>query len=69
MSVCTVRDFILIKKMKFLLKYLYLQIFVIPISASSKLIQLRTILSNKSAGQVSRTGWAIAAYGSFGMID
>jgi len=68
MSVCTVRDFILIK-MKFLLKFLYLQIFVIPISASSKLIQLRTILSNKSAGQVSRTGWAIAAYGNCGMID
>jgi len=41
---------------------------VIPISASSKLIQLRTILSNKSAGQVSRTGWAIASYSNLGII-
>ncbi|UJR35395.1 hypothetical protein I4U23_028152 [Adineta vaga] len=43
-------------------------IFVIPISASSKILQLRTILTNKSVGQVSRTGWAIAAYGSFARI-
>lgn len=40
---------------------------VIPIGASSKIIQLRTILANKSAGQVSRTGWAIASYSNFGM--
>lgn len=40
--------------------------FVIPIGASSKLIQLRTIIANKSAGQVTRTGWIIAAYGSAG---
>lgn len=39
---------------------------VIPIGASSKIIQLRTILSNKSAGQVSRTGWAIASYSNLG---
>ncbi|CAF4040919.1 unnamed protein product [Rotaria sp. Silwood2] len=42
--------------------------FVIPIGASSKIIQLRTILSNKSAGQVSRTGWAIASYSNFARI-
>ncbi|CAF1230029.1 unnamed protein product [Rotaria magnacalcarata] len=42
--------------------------FVIPIGASSKLIQLRTIVSNKSAGQVSRTGWAIASYSNFARI-
>jgi mannose-P-dolichol utilization defect protein 1 len=41
---------------------------VIPIGASSKIIQLRTILSNKSAGQVSRTGWAIASYGNIARI-
>jgi len=41
---------------------------VIPIGASSKIIQLRTIISNKSAGQVSRTGWAIAAYSNFGRM-
>lgn len=41
--------------------------FVIPISASSKIVQLRTILSNKSAGQVSRTGWLIASYNNFGI--
>lgn len=40
---------------------------VIPIGASSKIIQLRTIISNKSAGQVSRTGWAIACYSNFGI--
>jgi hypothetical protein len=39
---------------------------VIPISASSKIIQLRTILTNKSAGQVSRPGWIIASYNNFG---
>ncbi|CAF0813529.1 unnamed protein product [Adineta steineri] len=43
-------------------------LFVIPISASSKILQLRTIISNKSAGQVSKIGWAIAAYGSFARI-
>ncbi|CAF5100060.1 unnamed protein product [Rotaria sp. Silwood1] len=42
--------------------------FVIPIGASSKIIQLRTILSNKSAGQVSRTGWIIASYSNCGMM-
>lgn len=42
---------------------------VIPIGASSKIIQLRTILSNKSAGQVSRTGWAIATYSNLGMFS
>jgi hypothetical protein len=42
---------------------------VIPIGASSKLIQLRTIVSNKSAGQVSRIGWAIASYSNLGMIN
>jgi hypothetical protein len=41
---------------------------VIPIGASSKIIQLRTILSNKSAGQVSRIGWAIAAYSNCGNL-
>jgi len=41
--------------------------FFIPIGASSKIVQLRTILSNKSAGQVSRTGWLIASYNNFGM--
>jgi hypothetical protein len=43
--------------------------FVIPIGASSKIVQLRTILSNKSAGQVSRTGWLIASYNNFGVND
>ena len=42
---------------------------VIPIGASSKIIQLKTILSNKSAGQVSRTGWAIASYSNLGMLN
>ncbi len=42
---------------------------VIPIGASSKLIQLRTILSNKSAGQVSRTGWIVASYSNLGKIS
>jgi hypothetical protein len=42
---------------------------VIPIGASSKIIQLRTIVSNKSAGQVSRTGWAIASYSNLGMLN
>ncbi|CAF0803747.1 unnamed protein product [Rotaria sordida] len=42
--------------------------FVIPIGASSKIIQLRTILSNKSAGQVSRIGWVIASYNNFARI-
>lgn len=42
--------------------------FVIPISASSKIAQLQTILSNKSAGQVSRTGWLIACYNNFGIF-
>ncbi|CAF1109998.1 unnamed protein product [Adineta steineri] len=41
---------------------------VIPISASSKIVQLRTILSNKSAGQVSRPGWMIACYNNFARI-
>ena len=41
---------------------------VIPISASSKIVQLRTILTNKSAGQVSRPGWMIASYNNFGML-
>jgi len=64
MSVCTVRDSILIKiKIWFKRK-----ICVIPIGASSKILQLRTILSNKSAGQVSRIGWAIASYSNLGMI-
>ena len=39
---------------------------VIPIGASSKIAQLRTILTNKSAGQVSRPGWMIACYNNFG---
>ncbi|CAF1345189.1 unnamed protein product [Adineta ricciae] len=43
-------------------------ILVIPIGASSKILQLRTILANKSAGQVSRIGWAIAAYGSLARV-
>ncbi|CAF0722219.1 unnamed protein product [Rotaria sordida] len=42
--------------------------FVIPIGASSKIIQLRTILSNKSAGQVSRIGWVIASYSNCARI-
>ena len=42
--------------------------FVIPIGASSKIVQLRIILTNKSAGQVSRSGWAIASYNNFGMV-
>ncbi len=42
--------------------------FVIPISASSKIVQLQTILSNKSSGQVSRTGWLIASYNNFGIL-
>lgn len=43
-----------------------LKMCVIPIGASSKIIQLRTILTNKSAGQVSRMGWAIASYSNLG---
>ena len=42
--------------------------FVIPIGASSKIVQLRSILTNKSAGQVSRSGWAIASYNNFGRL-
>ena len=38
----------------------------IPLSASSKIIQLRTILTNRSAGQVSRIGWTIGSYSNMG---
>ncbi|CAF1316161.1 unnamed protein product [Adineta ricciae] len=41
---------------------------VIPIGASSKIAQLRIILTNKSAGQVSRPGWMIACYNNFARI-
>jgi len=42
--------------------------FVIPIGASSKIAQLRMIITNKSAGQVSAAGWAIASYSNFARI-
>jgi len=41
---------------------------VIPIGASSKILQLQTIISNKSSGQVSRTGWIFACYNNLARI-
>jgi len=41
---------------------------VIPIGASSKILQLQTIISNKSAGQVSRIGWIVASYNNLARI-
>ncbi|CAF0873247.1 unnamed protein product [Rotaria sordida] len=43
-------------------------IFVIPISATSKIAQLQTILINKNAGQVNRSVWIIASYNNFARI-
>ncbi|CAF3922154.1 unnamed protein product [Rotaria sordida] len=41
---------------------------VIPMGASSKIIQLRVILSNKNLGQVSRISCSIAVYTNFVLI-
>jgi len=41
---------------------------VIPIGASSKILQLQTIISNKSSGEVSRIGWIVASYNSLARI-
>ncbi|CAF2389825.1 unnamed protein product [Rotaria sp. Silwood2] len=43
-------------------------VFVIPISAISKIAQLQTILTNKSSGQVNRSVWIMASYNNFARI-